>query len=114
MGAVKKVKSLIKYIMSNIDVRYTVFDKTRDTTNGKLSNSKLLYGEILPEDNLWVVDDICDGGGTFVQLYKSITANDTTKFNSINLIVSHGLYTNDLNYKELNEMFTRNLCIYKY
>ena len=120
LGAVKKLKELISYIedKTNILLKYSVFDKKRDTTNGKLSNVKLMGTSLFADDDIiFVVDDICDGGGTFLlvhEILESYLKDLDIMAHSINLIVSHGLYTNKDNLTKLNELYTNNLCIYNY
>lgn len=65
--------------------------KKRDPDTGKLSG----FGVLDPNDDLdgsscLIVDDICDGGGTFIGLAKELFAHGA---NDASLLVSHGLFT---------------------
>ncbi len=61
--------------------------KVRDTQTGKL---KSFHCDTLPSDKRYlIVDDICDGGGTFVGLIEDIKSK--SKNVSFGLYVSHGV-----------------------
>ena len=75
-------------------LKVIVCEKTRDPSTGKLSNPKvILGGESLEGKKLLVVDDICDGGGTFEMLGKELK-----KFNParLDLYVTHGIFSKGL------------------
>lgn len=85
-GAYKKVNSIAS--LSNLPVIPAL--KTRDTSTGRLSNTVLVTDGIESPSRLLVVDDICDGGYTFILLGKELrkTFPDTP----IDLYVSHGIF----------------------
>lgn len=60
--------------------------KQRDTVTGVLSGFGV---QPLPPGRFLVVDDLCDGGGTFVGLAKQVN----TAGQKCDLYVSHGLFT---------------------
>lgn len=60
--------------------------KTRDVATGRLSGFTLEY---IPQGHYLVVDDICDGGGTFIGLAEKIEEQGSTA----DLFVSHGLFS---------------------
>jgi ribose-phosphate pyrophosphokinase len=63
--------------------------KERDEATGKLSNFKI---EGLPKDgNYLIVDDICDGGGTFLGLADAAGLD----YGQLDLYVSHGVFSKD-------------------
>lgn len=73
--------------------------KVRDAATGKLSDFSVPSDyEISRYDSALIVDDICDGGRTFVgiaeKLYKNI---------DLYLYVSHGIFSNG--FKDLNKYF---------
>jgi len=88
-GAIKKAN---KFIGSNPSV---VCHKTRDTATGKLSGFGITSGEehILGAHCV-IVDDICDGGGTFMGLAKIIRQHKPAQ---LDLVVTHGLFTRGIN-----------------
>jgi ribose-phosphate pyrophosphokinase len=85
-GALKKIYRYAKEC-SGVDVVRA--DKSRDTNTGKITGT-VVYSEHLGKTNLLVVDDICDGGGTFVPLAQELRKiTDGT----VSLFVTHGLFT---------------------
>lgn len=62
---------------------------------------------IKPSSNLIVVDDICDGGGTFLTLSPTLKE---LEFTSLNLMVTHSIQLNGLEKvsKEYNVVYTTN------
>jgi len=85
-GALKKVYGYAKKINIEKVVRA---DKNRDVTSGKITGT-VVYSEHLGKTNLIVVDDICDGGGTFIPLAQELRKiTDGT----VSLFVTHGIFT---------------------
>jgi ribose-phosphate pyrophosphokinase len=75
--------------------------KTRNPTTGKLAGFGIeSYSENPAGKDIWIVDDICDGGGTFLGLHEKLK-----EFNprSINLFVTHGVFSKGL--EELCSVF---------
>lgn len=87
VGARKRVEGVAKAV--GAPVAYAT--KTRDPVTGKLSGADIT-GE-LPDLPLLIVDDICDGGGTFIELAKVIRAKTPQP---LFLYVTHGLFTKGL------------------
>lgn len=75
--------------------------KTRDVSTGKITGFGVESGPTNNERVL-IVDDICDGGGTFLGLAKVLCAPDLVY---VDLFVTHGLFTQGLT--ELNKVFER-------
>ena len=89
-GANKKVKDLAKFLYGyqpNIEV--IKCDKTRDVSTGKISGFEV-YSEDLQGKDCIIVDDICDGGGTFLGLAKELKAKNA---GDLYLVVSHGIFS---------------------
>lgn len=83
-GARKRVSELAKHFKTEV-----VFaEKVRDPVTGKLSGAQV-QGP-LPERPLLIVDDICDGGGTFIQLAQALREQTSQP---LYLYVTHGLFT---------------------
>lgn len=80
--------------------------KTRDVSTGKLTGFELerLTTRIFGSDHYLVVDDICDGGGTFNGLAAKIHEQGATA----DLYVSHGIFSKGTKALEENygEIFT--------
>lgn len=62
--------------------------KHRDPVTGRIEGIEL-DGELLPTDHVLVVDDICDGGGTFIVLHELIHRKCAT----MSLFVTHGIFS---------------------
>lgn len=64
-------------------------DKIRDVRSGELSGAQVFADDLGGADCL-VVDDICDGGGTFMQLAGALKAKNAGR---LFLAVSHGIFS---------------------
>lgn len=64
--------------------------KTRDPSTGALSGFGLVDGNLLTNKKVLMIDDLCDGGGTFVGLLKEVE-NFNPK--SVDLLVTHGIFS---------------------
>lgn len=64
-------------------------DKIRDTKTGALSGFEV-YADDLTGQSVVILDDICDGGGTFIGLAKKLREKGAEK---VSLYVSHGMFT---------------------
>lgn len=64
--------------------------KTRDPKTGKLSGFHVINSKLVKDRHVVIVDDICDGGGTFLGLANELHAAGAS---SLRLAVSHGLFT---------------------
>jgi len=72
-----------------------VMNKTRDVTNGKITGQYVEKAYTIDPDKRYiVVDDLCEGGGTFLGL-ASVLQESYPQLSRPNLYVSHGLFTND-------------------
>ena len=69
-------------------------DKIRDYESGQIVKTSVEQKEITSHTHLIVVDDICDGGRTFVELGKVL--NQQYPDNSLKLFVSHGIFSKGL------------------
>lgn len=70
--------------------------KKRDSTTGALSGFEVLdykSNDRPFSNNLLIIDDICDGGGTFVGLAKELRAAGAV---TVNLFVTHGIFSKGL------------------
>jgi ribose-phosphate pyrophosphokinase len=84
-GALKKIYKVSEFL-GGIDV--VECSKSRDVKTGKLSGFKV-YEEDLKGMDCLIVDDICDGGGTFVGLAEELKKKNARK---LYLAVSHGIF----------------------
>jgi ribose-phosphate pyrophosphokinase len=84
-GAVKRSK----FIAEKFDLRFAIADKKRDPSTGKILSTEI-FGKLQDGDHIIVVDDICDGGRTFIELAKSIRKENDV---SMHLFVTFGIFS---------------------
>lgn len=95
-GALKKIYKVAKYLQKKNVVECS---KSRDLKTGEISNFKV-YENDLKNKPCLIVDDICDGGRTFIGLAKELKKKNAGK---LYLAVSHGIFSKGL--EELNKYF---------
>lgn len=86
-GAYKKIFKLCQKIGYKDEI--VLCNKVRDVSNGKIQNIMIANNDLQGKD-LYILDDICDGGGTFTILSKELKKKNCGK---VNLIVSHGIFS---------------------
>jgi ribose-phosphate pyrophosphokinase len=64
--------------------------KERDSQTGKLSGFTVLQPRKVAGKECLIIDDICDGGGTFIGITKKLREAGATK---VILYVSHGIFS---------------------
>jgi ribose-phosphate pyrophosphokinase len=84
-GALKKIYKVSEFLGG---VEVVECSKSRDVKTGRLSGFKV-YEEDLNRMDCLIVDDICDGGGTFVGLAEELKNKNAGK---LYLAVSHGIF----------------------
>jgi len=97
-GAVLKYSVLYK-------TDYAYGEKVRDQLSGNILNYAL-FGNVKNKSVL-IVDDICDGGATFIFLTKALLEAEAKE---VNLFVSHGLFTKGIKILKdagINRIFTK-------
>jgi len=87
-GARKRVQALAK-TLGVADVRYA--EKVRDTQTGRITETRV--PDDIPDQPVLVVDDICDGGRTFLELAAALS--DKTR-QPLYLYVTHGIFSKGL------------------
>ena len=75
--------------------------KQRDVKTGKLKAFKVYADDLRGRDCI-IVDDICDGGGTFMGLAEELKQKGAGK---LYLAVSHGIFNRG--FEELNKVFEK-------
>ncbi len=97
-GALKKIYKVASYLEE-----YEVVEasKSRDVKTGKLSGFQVYKDDLEGRDCL-VIDDICDGGGTFLGLAKELKKKNAGK---LYLAVSHGIFSKGL--EALGECYSK-------
>ena len=87
-GAKAKVDSYLEW---NKNLTYVVYcEKSRDLETGKIA-LKVSEPDACLGNDCVIIDDLCDGGGTFLAIADQI------KPKSLTLIVSHGIFSKGLN-----------------
>jgi len=93
-GSNKKMKALAYYLyMEGYDFKVVYCDKTRDVATGRIDGFEVYGPDLNPNLPCIIVDDICDGGGTFIGLAKVLK---TKKAGDLYLAVSHGIFSKGL------------------
>lgn len=105
-GARKRVQKLA----SALELEVVFADKVRDTRTGEITGTQVI-GD-LPARPLLVVDDICDGGRTFIELAAALRDKQDTQALSkpLFLYVTHGIFSKGLDplLADYTAVFTRN------
>lgn len=84
-GALKKIYKVSEFLGG---VEVVECSKSRDVKTGKLKGFKAYTNNLEGKDCL-IVDDICDGGGTFIGLAEELKNKNAGK---LYLAVSHGIF----------------------
>jgi ribose-phosphate pyrophosphokinase len=101
-GALKKIYKVSEFLGG---VEVVECSKSRDVKTGKLTGFKV-YAEDLRGSNCLIVDDICDGGGTFIGLAAELKKKKAGK---LFLAVSHGIFSKGFDdLKCFEKVFTTN------
>ncbi len=98
-GSNKKIGKLAMYLSKYNILDVVKCDKTRDVKTGEITNFEV-YTDDLKGRDVVIVDDICDGGGTFLGLGKKLKEKNAGK---MYLVVTHGIFSSG--FKQLNDMF---------
>lgn len=89
-GANKKIKDLAVYLnKAGLISQVVKCDKSRDVKTGIIEGFEV-YADDLQGKTCIIVDDICDGGGTFVGLAEELKKKGA---GDIHLIVTHGIFS---------------------
>lgn len=89
-GALKKIYKLADLL----NVPVVCAQKVRDVSTGKITSTTIDVSNVLNLTSLYVVDDICDGGRTFIELAKAIRSQGYT--GKLVLCVTHGIFSQGL------------------
>lgn len=98
-GALKKIHKLAQYLGVEKVVECM---KERDVKTGALTNFKAMTDH-LHGQTCFIVDDICDGGGTFAGTARMLKEKGAGK---VNLIVSHGIFSRGAKIESIDEIYT--------
>lgn len=87
-GAYKKIYHVAQELTHVLDILCA--NKIRDIRTGKILNIDVNINKI-KDKHLFIIDDICEGGRTFLMLNEELRKGNPA---SVNLIVSHGIFSN--------------------
>ena len=88
-GAYKKIFDVARKFKIN---RIITATKVRDIRTGKILHTEIPVLDQHEDLKYVIVDDICDGGRTFIELAKAI--HDSRPTAEVYLIVTHGIFSN--------------------
>lgn len=97
-GALKKIYTLSQSLGGKTVIECS---KKRDVWTGILSGFKV-FEDDLKKKTCVIVDDICDGGGTFIGLAKELKSKNCGK---LILIITHGIFSKG--FEELERNYDR-------
>lgn len=86
-GSINKVTQ----ISGAFEIPMVHADKVRNPEDGKITSYEL-HGDVKGK-NVLVIDDICDGGGTFIMLADELKKKEAKSWN---LYVTHGIFSRGL------------------
>ena len=89
-GSLKKIGKVASLLKRDV----VVLGKDRDVTDGRITNTRILGdSSIVNGRDCIIVDDICDGGGTFIAAAQALYSAGA---NSVELFVTHGIFSRGL------------------
>ena len=97
-GALKKIYKVSEFLGGLPVIECS---KKRNVKNGQLEGFKVYEDDLAGKDCL-IVDDICDGGGTFIGLAEELKKKNA---GNLYLAVSHGIFNKGV--EVLNQYFTK-------
>lgn len=99
-GATRKIFSIAHELQIETPILFCV--KHRDQKTGKILHTEVPIKDYVDNMDFIIIDDICDGGRTFIEISKEIKKQYTEagKNCRVFLIVTHGIFSNEFN--ELN------------
>jgi ribose-phosphate pyrophosphokinase len=98
-GALKKIHKLAQFLQVEEVVECM---KERDVRTGALTNFKTTTTD-LGNRTCFIIDDICDGGGTFAGTAKMLKEKGAEK---VVLIVTHGIFSRGTTIDFVDEIYT--------
>lgn len=87
-GASKKIEEVAKYI--GYERLIITGKKNRELSTGKITHTSIDMENLSWEPACFIVDDICDGGRTFIELAKVLRQKGASE---VYLIVTHGIFS---------------------
>ncbi len=91
-GAIERAEQFRDTFYPNADLIECV--KSRDPETGRLSNYQM--SSLTRIGGYVIVDDICDGGGTFNLLAEAFDREELSNYCGLEMFVSHGIFSKGL------------------
>lgn len=89
-GSLKKIGKVASMLKRDV----VVLGKDRDVATGNITNTRILGDSSVVEGrDCIIVDDICDGGGTFIAAAQALYSAGAS---SVELYVTHGIFSRGL------------------
>ncbi len=108
-GSLKKIYNIAKEIEYKGEI--IIANKHREIETGKILSTEInLNVNCIGKDYI-IIDDICDGGRTFIELVKAIKEKDTSNRRFF-LIITHGIFS--ARFEELEKYFNTIYCTNSY
>lgn len=101
-GAIPRTADILNRMTEKSAQATAICDKVRDSATGKLSGFKLVCGNVKGRSCL-VVDDLCDGGGTFSGVAGVLREAGATE---VKLCVTHGVFSRGLPIAGVDHVYT--------
>lgn len=101
-GAAKKIYKHRQVNYAENPTKVITMKKTR--VDGKVIYESLPCGTIPVGSKVCVVDDLCDGGATFLSVMQAIDSYDYS-VSKIDLYVTHGIFTNKEKFLQMYYMY---------
>lgn len=106
-GALKNVFALNKKF--NIPNTVLVANKVRDVKTGNIIRTEVpSYTESMENEHMFIIDDICDGGRTFIEISKELRRNGFK--GNLYLVVTHSIFSSGPSFvkEHFDGIFTTN------
>jgi ribose-phosphate pyrophosphokinase len=88
-GAAKKIAETAK----EVDKPYITMSKVRNLKTGEITGMRILDDVDLTDKTVMILDDICDGGRTFIEAAKHLREAGAKR---VELYVTHGIFSKDV------------------
>jgi len=104
-GAYKKIFKLAQVLEYKDTI--VMCNKIRNLSTGKIVSTQVINDNPITGGDYFIVDDICDGGATFIAIAEELHKTDEDA--KVNLIVTHGIFSKgykNLLFNGINHLYT--------
>ncbi len=98
-GAEKRVRKMV----GGLGFRIIECTKERDSTSGRLFKPEIITPAAVKGKRCLIVDDICDGGATFVALARKLREAGAIE---VSLFVTHGIFSKGKDLEGIDNIYT--------